>query len=48
MPLDEGSEHYMQQVVVEGLESELRRVREISAQGGFGASAGVSGLSAEV
>ena len=44
MPVDEGSEHYMQQEVVEGLESELRRVREISAQLGIGASADVSGL----
>ena len=44
VPVDESSKHYMQQEVVEGLESELRRVREISARLGIGASADVSGL----
>ena len=39
-----GVERYMQQDVVEGLESELRRVREISAQLGIGASTDASGL----
>ena len=44
VPLCEGSQHYMQQVLVEGLERDLRLFREISAQAGLGASASVLGL----
>ena len=43
VPLCEGSQHYMQQVLAEGLERDLRLFREISAQAGLSTSA--SGLS---
>ena len=39
VPLDEGSEHYMQQDVVEGLERELQRFPECLAHVGCSASA---------
>ena len=44
MPLCEGSQHHMQQVLVEGLERDLRLFREISAQAGLSASASGLGL----
>ena len=44
MPLCEGSQHHMQQVLVEGLERNLRLVQDISARLGIGASASVVGL----
>ena len=44
MPLCEGSQHYVQQVLVEGLERDLRLFREISAQAGLSASASGLGL----
>ncbi len=44
MPLDEGSEHHMQQDVVEGLESELQRFRGCLARVGCSASAWGLGL----
>ena len=42
VPLREGSQHHVQQVLVEGLERDLRLFREISAQAGLSTSA--SGL----